>query len=279
MQRKTTLFLGIVIVFITLMELSAGYAEKADAGKSKPHYTIVTSDTILSSMAAALLPPDRYTVEAILPPGQCPGHYDVKLSDIEKIKKADLIVVFRGMPFLNQADMNGRTQLFVDTDGRNWMAPDSYIYGLNRLADALSLRFPIDRNEISKRKEAASHQVTKEANRLKNQTRRAGFAGKTIIASALQKEPLEWMGFRVVGEYDRPEAMSAKDVVRLLQTGRDRRVVAVVDNLQSGPDTGKSIAETLGRPHVVLTSFPTDRGYLATLKENVNTVLAVVINK
>jgi zinc transport system substrate-binding protein len=279
MQKKMIFFLGILTAVILLMGSSSGYAEKAGMEKSKTHHTIVTSDTILWSMAVSLLPPNRYTVEAILPPGQCPGHYDLKLSDIEKIKKADWIIAFRGMPFLNQADLDGRAQLFVDANGRNWMAPDSYIYGLNRLADELSIRFPKDRNEISKRKETASHQVIKEANSLKNETRRAGFAGKTVIAAALQKEPLEWMGFRVVSEYDRPESISAKDVVRLLQTGRDRRVVAVVDNLQSGPDTGKSIAESLGRPHVVLTNFPTDRGYLATLKENVNTVLDALTRK
>jgi zinc transport system substrate-binding protein len=48
----------------------------------------------------------------------------------------------------------------------------------------------------------------------------------------------------------------------------------VVDNLQSGPDAGKGIAETLGAPHVVLTNFPSEKGYLATLGENVNAVLA-----
>ncbi len=47
----------------------------------------------------------------------------------------------------------------------------------------------------------------------------------------------------------------------------------VVDNLQSGPDVGKGIAETLGVPHIVLTNFPSEKGYLATLIENVDIVL------
>jgi hypothetical protein len=52
-----------------------------------------------------------------------------------------------------------------------------------------------------------------------------------------------------------------------------------VDNLQSGPDTGKGIAETLGVPHIVLTNFPSDKGYLTTLEENVNIVFAAVTRK
>ena len=277
MRIKTIMMLTAAVMLFSWL-LSAG-SGCACAQISKTRYLVVTSDTILSGMAEALLPETQYRVEAILPPGQCPGHYDVKLSDIEKIKKADLMIAFRGMPFLNQTDLSGRTQLFVDMDGRYWMAPDSYIYGLNRMADALSIRFPKNRDDISRRKAAVVGQVKKEANSLKNQTQRAGFAGKPIIASALQKEPLEWMGFHVVGVYGRPEAMSTKDVIRLLKIGREERVVAVVDNLQSGPETGKGIAETLGRPHIVLNNFPSERGYLETLRENVQSVLTAMVRK
>jgi zinc transport system substrate-binding protein len=106
-----------------------------------------------------------------------------------------------------------------------------------------------------------------------------GLFGKPIIVSSMQKEVLEWMGFRVVGEYGRPEAMSAKEVVRLSKIGRDQHAILVVDNLQSGPDAGKGIAETLGVPHVVLTNFPSEKGYLTTLRENVDAVVAAVMRK
>jgi zinc transport system substrate-binding protein len=95
----------------------------------------------------------------------------------------------------------------------------------------------------------------------------------------MQKEVLEWMGFRVVGEYGRPEAMSTREVVRLSKIGKDHQAIAVVDNLQSGPDAGKGIAETLSVPQVVLTNFPSEKGYLATLKENVDAVMAAVMRK
>jgi zinc transport system substrate-binding protein len=230
-------------------------------------------------MIASLLPPNRYSIEAILPPGQCPGHYDVKLSDIEKMKKANLIVSFRGMPFMDKAGLDGGAQLLVDAGGRNWMAPDSYIYGLGILATELSKRLPEDKDEIMIRKENTVRKVKAGANLLIEKIKLTGLFGKSIIASSMQKEVLEWMGFRVVGEYGRPEAMSLKEVVRLSKIGKDHHVIMVVDNLQSGPDVGKGIAETLGVPHVVLTNFPSEKGYLATLRENVNAVLAAAMQK
>ena len=272
MRTKTKLFLAIVAM--ALVCVSTGCSNKSKDGNTEIVRGIVTSDTILSGTITSLLPTNRYSIEAILPPGQCPGHYDIKLSDIEKMKKAHLIVSFIGMPFMDKTGFDRGTKLLVDAGGRNWMAPDSYIYGLGVLADGLSKRFPEDKDEIMSRKEDTTREVKAEANSLIEKIKRAGIFGKPIIASSMQKEVLEWMGFRVVGEYGRQEAMSIREVVRLSEIGRDRHAIMVVDNLQSGPDAGKGIAETLGAPHVVLTNFPSEKGYLATLGENVNAVLA-----
>lgn len=262
-----------VMVAMALVCVFTDCSNKPQGENTGPVRRIVTSDTILSGMIASLLPPNRYCVEAILPPEQCPGHYDVKLSDIEKMKKADLIVSFRGMIFMDKAGSDGGAQLLVDTGGRNWMAPNSYIYGLVVLTDKLTKRFPEDQNEIMRRKEQAIREVEGRANSLIENIKKAGIFGKPIMTSSMQREVLEWMGFRVVGEYGRPEAMSTREVVRLSEIGQNQRAIMVVDNLQSGPDAGKGIAEMLRVPHVVLTNFPSEKGYLATLGENVNAVL------
>jgi zinc transport system substrate-binding protein len=277
MSIKTKLFL--TITAIAFLGVSTAYSNTSKERKPKIVHCIVTSDTILSGMATSLLSQNRYSVEAILPPGQCPGHYDVKLSDIEKMKKASLNVSFLGMSFLNKASPVGGSQLLVDAGGRNWMAPDSYIYGLGVLADRLSKHFPEDKDEIMKRKGEAIRKVKAESNILLEKIKRSGILQKPIIASSMQKEVLEWMGFRVVGEYGRPEAMSTREVVRLSKIGKNQQAIAVVDNLQSGPEAGKGIAETLRVPHVVLTNFPSEKGYLATLGENVDAVVAAVMQK
>jgi zinc transport system substrate-binding protein len=159
------------------------------------------------------------------------------------------------------------------------MAPDSYIYGLGVLADGLSKRFPEEKDEIMNRKEDTIRAVKAESISLIEKIKEAGIFGKSVITSSMQKEVLEWMGFHVLGEYGRQEAMSTREVVRLSEIGRDQKAIMVVDNLQSGPDAGKGIAETLGVPHVILTNFPSEKGYLATLGENMNAVLTASKNK
>jgi len=157
MRTKAKLFLA--VASIALLGVSSANSNTSKEGNAETLRRIVTSDTLLSGMIASLLPPNRYSIEAILPPGQCPGHYDIKLSDIEKMKRADLIVSFKGMPFMDKTDPGGRMQLLVDAGDRNWMAPDSYIYGLGVLADGLSKRFPSDQDEIMNQKEKTIREV------------------------------------------------------------------------------------------------------------------------
>lgn len=276
MKIKSILFLIATVCIAVLWAVEHG---RAGADNSRTHYLVITSDTLLSSVAEALLPATRYTVESVLPPGQCPGHYDIKLSDIEKVQKADLVIAFRGMSFMENANPIGRHRLVVDNDARNWMSPESYIVGLRYLAEGLAERFPEDRSEIIRKKEESIRLVRHEAQELKGLIERAGIAGHAVLGSSMQKEPLEWMGFRVVGVYGRPESISTRDVVQLVKTGRKHQAFAVVDNLQSGPETGKQIAATLGIPHIILNNFPSERGYLATLKDNVEAVLSARAGK
>lgn len=266
-----------IIALVFLICAFAGCSDRGQEAKPKPKRLIVTSDSILSTMAASLVPSASYTVAAIVPPGQCPGHYDMKLSDIERIKRADLLVSFEEMPFVEGAAGADRGRhIVIRAAGRNFMAPDSYVYGLNVLADRLCESFPDDAGTIVRLKEEAVRSVNGHAASLIGRIRDAGLAGKPVIASSLQKQTLEWMGFRVVGEYGRPESMSAHRVVHLVRAGKKEHAIFVADNLQSGPDTGRGVADSLGIPHIVLSNFPSEKGYLATLGENAEILLAAL---
>jgi zinc transport system substrate-binding protein len=266
----------IVVALMLLGFLPAGCQKSALSEQTKSRKRIVTSDTILLGMSESLLPSEHFEVAAILPPGQCPGHYDIKLTDIAKVSRADIVVSFLGMPFMKHAEVDGTRQLLIDAKDRNWMAPDSYIAGLNLLADRFSERFPEHKRKISMRQRLTIMEVAEKNKSLSDRIKRAGVSQIPVIASSMLKEPLEWMGFRVVGEYGRPESISAKEIAALIRMGREKKAAMIVDNLQSGPEAGKGIAEALGAPHVILSNFPSEKGYAATLSDNVDAVLAAM---
>jgi len=264
-----------VVFILFLAGCQSGTREKQIPDKIR----VVASDTLLSGMSEALLPLDRFEVSVILPPGQCPGHYDMKLSDIALVQNADLVVSFLGMPFMQRAEMDENRLFSVDSKGRNWMVPDAYIVGLEALSAKFSELFPESAALIMERKEQATREVAEKNAELSERIKSGGAGQKAVIASSMIKEPLEWMGFRVTGEYERTEAISAKEIAHLVLTGKAEKVVLVADNLQSDPDAGKGIAEALGVAHITLANFPMENGYAATLDDNVNTVLAAVATR
>jgi zinc transport system substrate-binding protein len=270
---------SLLAVALLLGLLSAGCQKTPTSEQTTTRKSIVVSDTILSGMSESLLPSEHFEVSAILPPVQCPGHYDIKLTDIAKVKRADLVVSFVGMPFMQHAEVDADRQLLIDAKDSNWMAPDTYIAGLKLLAEKLSGRFPEYRQQIASRREQAVLEVAVKNKGLSDRIRRTGISQKPVIASSMLKEPLEWMGFRIVGEYGRPESISAKEIADLTRAGREKKAALVADNLQSGPEAGRGIAEALGIPHVVLSNFPMEKGYAATLSDNVDAILTAMSAK
>ncbi|HOX28780.1 MAG TPA: zinc ABC transporter substrate-binding protein [bacterium] len=265
---------GAIAAVCLMIALAAGCGPRRGRAQETPaKRVIVTSDTILAGIISSLLPEERFTVSAIMPPNQCPGHFDVKLSDIEKMRKADLAAYFSGMPFMEKARGKPGASISFESGSRNWMVPEVYAEGVRLVASKLSAKFPEERAGVLTKEKKVLREVEKTAERLKKELAAAGVPGAPVLASSMQKEPLEWMGLRVVGEYGRPESLSAKDVVGLIKKGRQAGAAMVVDNMQSGPDMGESLAEALGAPHVVLTNFPSEKGYLFSLKENVRAVI------
>lgn len=272
-MRSRTIVFTAAILIVMGGSIMAGCSDRIGEAKPGSKRIIVAADSILSTMTASLLPSHLYSVTSILPPWQCPGHYDVKPSDIEQLKKADLVISFKEMAFLDKAIGPDQSRhVVIDTQGRNVMTPDAYLHGLDLLAGRLAEYFPEDRDRIMSRKRDAIREVNECAESLLRTIVEAGLKGKPVLAAAMQKEPLEWMGFSVVGEYGRPESMSVQQITRLVKKGKEDHVIFVADNLQSGPDAGKGIAESLGVPHIVLTNFPSEKGYLKTVIKNVETV-------
>lgn len=229
---------------------------------------IVASTTLISTIVEAVAP-GRFAVTTIAPAGLCPGHFDLKPSDVAAANNAKLILNHgweAWFPALEKAIIPpGPRRVTLATKG-NWMIPDIHKQATAEIATLLAeldtaradtYRIAADRYraEVDSAAVAAS----------------AMLAGKELppaIASEQQTPFLKWLGFRVVATYGRAEDFTAQELTRLARVASDSGVKLVVDNLQSGPDTGKPLAEALKVNHVTLTNFPLEGSYRRSLLDN-----------
>jgi len=191
----------------------------------------------------------------IIPPAQCPGHFDVKPGDIQKLADADLFLLagWQGEMFsqelIDSANNPGLTVVTLDIPSNpqsNWMTPSVQQEATDKVASALA---QVDaENSGAYQASAAEYKGIIEAKAAEIKGRLAGqnLAGINVICSGMQAAFLNWIDLNVVAFYGRPDSLTPQVVKELVDLGRAENVTLIIENLQSGKDAGKGIAEELG---------------------------------
>jgi len=229
---------------------------------------VVASTTLISTIVQAI-GGDRFAVTTIAPAGLCPGHFDLKPSDVTAANYAKLVLNHGWEAWyagLEKAIVPpGPRRVTLTTQG-NWMIP-----GLQKQAavEIARLLMELDTARADTYQLAAARyeaDVDSAAG-----AARALLAGRelpAVIAAEQQSPFVAWLGFHVVATYGRAEDFTAQEMTRLARVAIDSGVKLIVDNLQSGPDAGKSLAEALKVKHVTLTNFPLEGSYSQSLLDN-----------
>jgi ABC-type Zn uptake system ZnuABC Zn-binding protein ZnuA len=77
-----------------------------------------------------------------------------------------------------------------------------------------------------------------------------------VLCDEQQADFVEWVGLNVVSTYGRPETFTPQVIKDLVDKGKAGNVTLVIDNMQTGGESGKSLAQELGVEHIVLSNFP-----------------------
>lgn len=261
---------------LTLLILFALLVAACRTAGSKRQLKVVASTALIATIVQNI-GDARVKVTTIAPAGMCPGHFDLQPQAIAAAQDAQLIL-YHGwegwMEKLKQETRNPTAKWITLQTRGNWMVPSVQKKATEELTALLIQYAPADSILFTKNRQRYLAQIDSVASTLQTM-----FANKNlprVLASEHQAEFLQWLGFKVVGTYGRSEDLTARELSRLARLTVDSGVGLVVDNLQSGPDTGKPLAEAAGLRHITLTNFPLDGDYLKTVLENGNLLLKVI---
>ena len=229
---------------------------------------VVASTTLISTIVTAL-GGDRFAVSTIAPAGLCPGQFDLKPSDVAAANNARLILNHgweAWYPALEKAIIPpGPRRVTLATKG-NWMIPELQKQAAAEIA-ALLRELDTARADTY-RLAVARYMADIDSAAVAARALLDGRELPAVIAAEQQSPFVTWLGFHVVATYGRAEDFTAQGLTRLARAALDSSVGLVVDNLQSGPDAGKPLAEALKAKHVTLTNFPLDGPYRQALLDN-----------
>jgi zinc transport system substrate-binding protein len=232
---------------------------------------IVTSTTDISSVVEAIAP-EEAKVYNLVPGGMCPGHFDLSPVEANELFLSDLIIYHGFESWLKKVKELKLEVRMVDlqTDG-NWMIPDVYLKGAGEVAEVLKEEYGSDSvslNIIDSNYKTVEMKIDSLSGIIKR--KKEPIKGVKVICSEHQKDFLEFLGAEVVCVFSPGDDISLKEIAKLIKVGRDENARLVVGNLQSGQKVGRTIADELKTNYVVLSNFPGENGYKATLLNNIN---------
>ncbi len=250
----------ILVAIMLVLGLAAGLALGGCAPAGTAKLKVITSTSLLTYIVERV-GGDMVDVVNIVPSAQHPGDFDAKPADIQKLADADLVLL-HGWPgekfvpdLIASADNPDLTVVEISLEG-NWMIPPLQLAAADQVAAALS---QVDSEHSATYQESAAEYkekiVAKEAG-IKAKLAEANLSDVNVMCAFWQAGFVKWAGLNVVATYGDPDSLTPKVVKELVDQGRAEKVTLIIDNLHSGKDAGKAIAEELGSKRIILSNFP-----------------------
>ena len=259
MKKSRVLFTSLLVLSLVV---SLMLASCSSAGTAK--LKVVTSTSLIAQIVERV-GGDMVDVVNIIPPAQCPGHFDVKPGDIQKLADADLFILhgWQGEKFsqelIDSANNPDLTVVSLDiqtTENDNWMTPPVQQAAVDKIAGALA---QADTENSAAYQQSATEyrdKISAKETEIKARLVQENLSSVNVMCAEMQTGFVKWVGFNVIVAYGRPDSLTPQVIKELVDTGKAENVTLIIDNLQSGQDAGKGIAEELNCKRIILSNFP-----------------------
>jgi len=259
MKKSKVLIIGILVLSLVIASILGG-CQSAQTSQLK----VVTSTSMMAQIVERV-GGDFVDVVNIIPPAQCPGHFDVKPGDVQRLADADLFLLhgWQGEIFsqeliasANNPDLTVATIDVKVGENTNWMTPPVQLAAVDRIVAALS---EVNAENAATYQELAAEYkggITAKEAEIEAKLAKEDLASINVMCADMLEGFIQWTGLNIVAVFGRQDSLTPQVVQELVDTGREENVTLIIDNLQSGQDAGAGLAEELGCARIILTNFP-----------------------
>jgi zinc transport system substrate-binding protein len=229
----------------------------------------------------------KLETRTLIPPGTCPGHYDVKTSDIEALANSTALFIhdyqqyYQNVAGAVEAANNPDLIITVLNVTGNWMVPSVQAEAVGKIAQALEQLDPENAAYYQQRAADREQAILAYGEEVEGRLQDAGVDGVKVICAEMQAGFVSWAGFDVVATFGRPEDLSPAARTQLIDDANQAGAVLIIDNLQSGSETlGTSMEQDTDAVAVTISNFPggleDTETWEKAIDENVNLLLAAL---
>lgn len=221
-----------------------------------PRATVAVSNTYLQAAVRDVLGAG----EPLLPlaePGACPGHFDLRPSQIQSLRNCRLLLRFDFQAALDRklaAVQAEGLRIEAVTIPGGMCEPDSYLGACRQAATAMTRNGLIDRQSADLRLGEIGRRLENLSAAVQHQLAATRLPGCAVVCSHRQASFCEWLGLEVVAQFQGVDVASIDEVEQAIRHGTAAKVV--IANLPEGRRLADALGQRLGIPVVVFGNFP-----------------------
>jgi zinc transport system substrate-binding protein len=238
---------------------------------------VAVSSSLLAAAVQEFLGPTA-PVASLAEPGTCPGHFDVRPSQVAGLRSCRLLLRFDFQDGLDEPlDSLRRAGLRIAPVRvqRGFCVPDAYLDACRQTGAALAGAGLLSAAAVDERLAALEQRLAALATELRQSVAASPLRKGRVMVSGHQADFCRFLGLHVAAVFSGPERMSVGEIDAALRAGP--AVALVIANEPEGTQMADVFAERLGAPLAVLGNFPGPRHggrFDELVRENVRLLVA-----
>ncbi len=241
--------INFLLILIIFSQITCAYRKQNEK-------VVLTGTTIITALVKDLN--ENIDVINLIPPRQCPGHFDLTPSDAFRVSKADIFIIHPYQKYLfkkiKKINKNIKLEIIKTPD---LTIPENYFSALKEMEIILKKFYPkyldtFERNRIKKIK-IIKDKISNDKKFLKI-IKNKKFK---VISSKFQKKFSQWLGFEVVTTFGAPDNLTVKQIDKIIKIAKERNVSFIISNLAGDHNvTAKILNKSLNKRIIIFSNFP-----------------------
>ncbi len=191
--------------------------------------------------------------------GMCPGHFDLRPSQIERLQQCKMLVRFDFQTSLDSKILPvSKPDLkiaAIKIDG-GLCEPESYLSACRQICRELSCAGIIDSTIAENRLSAIEKRMKEISGWAQQQMKQADLIGRPVLANSHQAKFCRRLGLMVVSTFSSADTAGIREIDSILSAGKKANVKLIVANAPQGRQMADALAKSLGAKVAMLNNFP-----------------------
>jgi zinc transport system substrate-binding protein len=223
---------------------------------------------------------DNTEVLCLVPPGMCPGHFDISPLQVKQLCGCRMLLLFDFQKQVEETlyrvkERGLKTALVRETGGL--CVPETYLTACREISDILSSEYPERKARYQQRLVVIEKDLKCLRGELLEKVQQAGISSARVLVSNYQADFASWLGLETIATFVGSDIETAAGIEHCIKKAQDQDVRFVIANKQEGTALAKALAERLRAKDVVFSNFPEFSGdaggFSALLRANVEALL------